>query len=72
MWNWLQPYVDESAESNATSSAKDPPRPVYNALEVGNEAGLLRDDPAPYTLLEGFLQLAKPLIQAGDGTAGGT
>lgn len=59
MWNWLQPYVD----SNATPPGQDI-RPLYNALEVGQETGSLRDDPAPYTLVEGFLQLARPLVDA--------
>ncbi|KAK0117084.1 hypothetical protein ONS96_012922 [Cadophora gregata f. sp. sojae] len=57
MWNWLQPYVDSSQPGNG-----DPIRPRYNALEVGQESGTLRDDPAPYTFIEGFLQLARPLI----------
>ena len=59
MWNWLQPYVDPNPPQ-----AGNPIRPLYNALEVGNESGAFRDDPAPYTLLEGFLQLARPLIDA--------
>ncbi len=57
MWNWLQPYVDIHPPQG-----DDPIRPLYNALEVGQENGTLRDDPAPYTFLEGFLQLARPLI----------
>ncbi|CZR68331.1 uncharacterized protein PAC_18230 [Phialocephala subalpina] len=57
MWNWLQPYVDPAP---APSGA--PIRPLYNAMEVGQETGALRDDPAPYTMLEGYLQLAAPLI----------
>jgi hypothetical protein len=59
MWNWLQPYVDPNKPPPDTSV-----RPLYNALEVGNESGNLRDDPAPYTFLEGFLQLARPLIDS--------
>jgi hypothetical protein len=31
-------------------------------LGVGNEDGKLRLDPAPYTFVEGFLQLARPLV----------
>jgi hypothetical protein len=60
MWNWLQPYVDPNPPS---STGTDGPRPLYNALEVGPENGKLRSDPAPYTMLEGFLQLAAPIIQ---------
>lgn len=59
MWNWLQPYKDP-----ASPPAGTPPRPLYNSLEVGNENGAFRDDPAPYTFVEGFLQLARPLIDA--------
>ncbi|KAI9857978.1 MAG: hypothetical protein M1813_007948 [Trichoglossum hirsutum] len=58
MWNWLQPYVDANPPNPA-----DGPRPLYNALQVGQEDGNLRADPAPYTLLEGFLQLARPLVR---------
>jgi hypothetical protein len=57
MWNWLQPYVDP-----APPLAGAQVRPLYNSLEVGMETGAFRDDPAPYTFVEGFLQLARPLI----------
>lgn len=56
MWNWLQPYVDDEGKSDV---------PLYNALEVGPEDGRLRSDEGPYTLVEGFLQLARPLIKEG-------
>lgn len=59
MWNWLQPYVD----SNSARESDEAPRPLYNALEVGPEDGRMRGDPGPYTLLEGFLQLARPLVK---------
>jgi hypothetical protein len=74
MWKWLQPYPPQAADPTSkavatasgahnitTSSSKAPP-PRYNAFEVGQEDGRLRHDPGPYTLLEGFLQLARPLI----------
>ncbi|KAL8769553.1 MAG: hypothetical protein Q9209_004484 [Squamulea sp. 1 TL-2023] len=51
VWNWLQPYdvpENEEVEGSAT-------RTRYNALEVGE------DDPGPYTLVEGFLQLSRPV-----------
>ncbi|KAJ9607111.1 hypothetical protein H2200_008183 [Cladophialophora chaetospira] len=47
---------DDSGDDDAL------PRPLYNAFEVGNDDGRLRSDPGPYTMLEGFLQLARPLI----------
>ncbi|CZR52728.1 uncharacterized protein PAC_02605 [Phialocephala subalpina] len=57
MWNWLQPYLDPTPPLPGETK-----RPLYNALEVGQEPGTLRDDPAPYTFVEGFLQLARPLV----------
>ncbi|KAK5455897.1 hypothetical protein LTS15_005215 [Exophiala xenobiotica] len=36
----------------------------YNAFEVGTEDGKIRMDPAPYTFVEGFLQLAGSLLHA--------
>jgi hypothetical protein len=51
MWNWLQPYVDPKPPADPN----DPVRPLYNALQVGKESGTLRNDPAPYTFLEGVL-----------------
>lgn len=35
----------------------------YNSLSVGPEDGRFRLDPAPYTFVEGYLQLARPLVQ---------
>jgi hypothetical protein len=60
MWNWLQPYPNPA---NPPATGTDPAPPLYNPFELGNEDGLLRDDPAPYTLLEGFSQLTRPLTQ---------
>ena len=61
MWNWLQPYPNPA--SATTKPGEEAPPPLYNSFEVGTEDGLLRDDPGPYTLLEGFLQLARLLTQ---------
>jgi len=44
-WNWLQPY---SIGSTA----------AFNRLTVAPEDEKLRHDPAPYTLVEGYLELA--------------
>lgn len=77
MWNWLQPYVDlkrtniairpspmqpPEVSSEAQALLDTLPRPLYNSFEVGQEDGRLRNDPGPYTMVEGFLQLARPLI----------
>ncbi|KAH8654011.1 hypothetical protein BGZ60DRAFT_496363 [Tricladium varicosporioides] len=64
MWNWLQPYVGPAPPAGANK------RPLYNALAVGQEPGVLRDDPAPYTFVEGFLQLARPLVDEASVGAG--
>ena len=32
------------------------------SLSVDQDDGKLRTDPAPYTLIEGFLQLAAPIV----------
>lgn len=34
----------------------------YMSLSVAQDDGKLRTDPAPYTLVEGFLQLATPIV----------
>lgn len=78
MWNWLQPYVDLTRTSKAIGPRTQTqpaevgseaqalldtlPRPLYNSLEIGQEDGRLRNDPGPYTMVEGYLQLARPLI----------
>lgn len=93
MWNWLQPYsVPTTVETKtqvtdpktAITTTKTTTTTVYNteynALSVGNEDGRLRLEPAPYTLVEGYLQLARPLVQpvlsgdsqGGSGQAGGS
>ena len=70
MWQWLQPYrvsksvVDQPAAQPSTAALVQQDTGLetrYNALAVGVEDGHLRNDPAPYTLVEGFLQLARAL-----------
>ena len=34
----------------------------FNALGVDQEDTRIRKDPAPYTFVEGYLQLARPLL----------
>lgn len=48
-WKWLQPYSVEEATR-------------FMSLSVGQDDGRLRTDPGPYTLVEGFLQLATPIV----------
>ena len=52
-WKWLQPYYDETKLTNKTR---------YMSLSVGQDDGRLRSDPAPYTFIEEFLQLAAPIL----------
>ena len=59
MWNWLQPYLTTETDKKGVETQET----RYNALSVGAEDGKLRLDPAPYTFVEGYLQLARPLIQ---------
>lgn len=63
-WLWLQPYsVPVAAEGGAGGGERDPAAAAeqtrYNALEVGEEDGRIRNDAAPYTMVEGYLQLAR-------------
>lgn len=62
VWNWLQPYMVEGTPPPQQGGNAPPPETRYNSLAVGNEDGRIRQDPAPYTLVEGYLQLAKPLV----------
>lgn len=76
MWNWLQPYRvdkkisekkigdDKTLATTPAGEVSTPPQLVtrFNALEVGKEDGKMRMDPGPYTFVEGFLQLARPLV----------
>lgn len=55
-WKWLQPYYVSS------DPTKPPDTTRYMSLSVGQDDGKLRTDPAPYTLIEGFLQLAAPIL----------
>jgi hypothetical protein len=56
LWKWLQPYdvVDPETGRNETK---------FNALDVDEEDTRIRKDPAPYTFVEGYLQLARPLLK---------
>lgn len=59
LWNWLQPYALTAPPKDGAPTLET----RYNSLEVGAEDGRMRMDPAPYTFVEGFLQLARPLVQ---------
>jgi hypothetical protein len=63
LWNWLQPYALAPTSNGSSSGSATTLETHYNSLEVGAEDGRMRMDPAPYTFVEGFLQLARPLVQ---------
>jgi hypothetical protein len=62
----LQPYLVPCSPATSSTVASDDgdreSETAYMSLSVGQEDGTLRLDPAPYTLVEGFLQLATPLL----------
>ena len=59
LWRWLQPYdVAESADVTVPHVTR------YNEYDVNEEDTRIRKDPAPYTFVEGYLQLARPLLSA--------
>jgi hypothetical protein len=58
LWKWLQPYRVVGADDGGG----DGKQTLFNSLDVGEEDGRIRSDPAPYTFVEGYLQLAAPLI----------
>lgn len=79
MWNWLQPYYTDLednppaassttstaiADSGASPAVMGDKKTKYNSLSVGQEDGRMRHDPGPYTFIEGYLQLARPLVVA--------
>lgn len=81
LWQWLQPYdvapsppASASTGATGTSAAATPNVTRFNALGVGQEDTAIRNDPAPYTFVEGYLQLARPLlssdVSSGSGTGG--
>lgn len=58
LWQWLQPYDTPNDSGKNT----DPRQTKFNALGIDQEDTKIRKDPAPYTFVEGYLQLARPLL----------
>lgn len=56
LWRWHQPYDTNPADANAL--------PQYAALEVEEDQGRVKFEEAPYTFVEGFLQLMGRLGKA--------
>ncbi|KAK4152310.1 hypothetical protein C8A00DRAFT_35005 [Chaetomidium leptoderma] len=67
-WNWLQPYVDPHPPAvGATETGGgdgDAPVPVYNAYGIEQKGNLLSPgfQAAPYSTVEGFLMLRRPIM----------
>ena len=60
LWQWLQPYsVDVKDPKTGKVTGQET---KFNALGVDQEDTRIRKDPAPYTFVEGYLQLARPLL----------
>ncbi|KAF2994238.1 hypothetical protein E8E13_000317 [Curvularia kusanoi] len=56
LWRWLQPY-DVKGEADT-----DPHDTLYNEFDVNQETTAIRKDRPPYTFVEGYLQLARPIL----------
>ncbi|CAO2658401.1 Nn.00g061240.m01.CDS01 [Neocucurbitaria sp. VM-36] len=54
-WAWLQPYISDTA--------KKADERTYMALGVGKVDERPRFEPGPYTALEGFLQMRRPIVR---------
>ncbi|KAH6844550.1 hypothetical protein B0I37DRAFT_446574 [Chaetomium sp. MPI-CAGE-AT-0009] len=74
-WNWLQPYVDPNPaaavavrvageEGEGEGGGEDAPVPVYNAYGIEQKGNLLSPgfQAAPYSTVEGFLMLRRPIM----------
>ncbi|KAF2257917.1 hypothetical protein CC78DRAFT_527127 [Lojkania enalia] len=56
LWRWLQPYDVPGAMPTDAHDTR------YNEMGVVQEDTRIRKDFAPYTYVEGYLQLARPLL----------
>jgi hypothetical protein len=81
-WRWLQPYAGAAAAAAAAAGrgggrerGGDGARPRYMPLGLDKVDGRPRFEKPPYTAVEGYLQLSRPLTSAegagGDGGGGG-
>lgn len=61
LWQWLQPYDVPSKDQHGNVIAGQR-ETKFNALGVDQEDTKIRRDPGPYTFVEGYLQLARPLL----------
>ena len=55
-WDWLQPHVVPSTTSNGKTLTTH-----YNALPVACPDNRVRFEPTPYTAIEGYLHLKRPI-----------
>ncbi|KJX99852.1 hypothetical protein TI39_contig350g00002 [Zymoseptoria brevis] len=66
MWQWLQPYDvpgRKVTEEERKAGKKDEVNSTrFVSMDVGEEDSRIRKEKAPYTFVEGYLQLARPLL----------
>ncbi|KAF3923151.1 hypothetical protein ABW20_dc0108265 [Dactylellina cionopaga] len=69
-WAWLQPYIDptvntqiQTAQKSGSDSAKDLDPTAYMSLGIGKVDATPNFANAPYTAIEGYLQLKKPIMR---------
>ncbi|KAK0108295.1 hypothetical protein ONS95_003111 [Cadophora gregata] len=58
LWRWLQPYDVPGPISGDHHDTR------FNEMDVNQEDTAIRKDPPPYTMVEGYLQLARPLLHS--------
>ncbi|KAK5193145.1 hypothetical protein LTR92_007439 [Exophiala xenobiotica] len=59
-WNWLQPYAQDGFDAEGNDAV-----PKFAAMGVQEDLGVTKFEPAPYTFLEGYLQLMGRLDNKG-------
>lgn len=64
-YKWLQPYALSTTTNNVTTTqTKFNPIDISGDSASGADASMMRLENGPYTALEGFVQLAKPIVVA--------
>ncbi|KIV76929.1 hypothetical protein PV11_08778 [Exophiala sideris] len=61
-WTWLQPYAQDGFDAEGKENL-----PQFATMGVAEDLGTTKFEPAPYTFLEGYLQLMGKLDNKGDG-----
>lgn len=61
MWTWLQPFTQDGFDALGNDNL-----PQFATMAVDEDVGTVKFEPAPYTFLEGYLQLMGRLDNKGD------